>query len=157
MQSRKKNILFLRSKACLFRVGQRFLRSKSQNSISDFDLNNLERPFYWRISKNYTAIPYRVSTGPEQGFPCVVFPNRGKPVFSSWDPCNENRVFPVGNTTQGKHFLYSNKTSNIIWKFNDNFSEGLFEVLHISVGQEIKILETRPDFLTFSAKTQNRF
>ena len=48
-----------------------------------------------------TAIPYRVSTGPEQGFPCVVFPHRD-PVFSSWDPCNENRIFPVGNTTQGK-------------------------------------------------------
>ena len=31
----------------------------------------------------YTAIPYRVSTGPEQGFPCVVFPHREKPVFSS--------------------------------------------------------------------------
>ena len=51
---------------------------------------------------SYTAIPYRVSTGPEQGFPCVVFPHREKPVFSSWDPCNENRIFPVGNTTQGK-------------------------------------------------------
>ena len=50
----------------------------------------------------HTAIPYRVSTGPEQGFPCVVFPHREKPVFSSWDPCNENRIFPVGNTTQGK-------------------------------------------------------
>ena len=49
-----------------------------------------------------TAIPYRVSTGPEQGFPCVVFPHREKPVFSSWDPCNEKRFFPVGNTTQGK-------------------------------------------------------
>ena len=50
----------------------------------------------------FTAIPYRASTGPEQGFPCVVFPHREKPVFSSWDPCNENRIFPVGNTTQGK-------------------------------------------------------
>ena len=50
----------------------------------------------------HTAIPYRVSTGLEQGFPCVVFPHREKPVFSSWDPCNENRIFPVGNTTQGK-------------------------------------------------------
>ena len=30
---------------------------------------------------NYTAIPYRVSPGPEQGFPCVLFPNREKPVF----------------------------------------------------------------------------
>ena len=26
-----------------------------------------------------------------------------------------------------------------------------------SVGQKIKILETRPDFMTFSAKTQNSF
>ena len=49
------------------------------------------------------------------------------------------------------------KTSNNILKFNDDFSENFFEVLHISVGQKIKILETRPDFLTFSAKTQNCF
>ena len=39
-------------------------------------------------------------TGPVQG--SVVFPHREKPVFISWDPCNENRIFPVGNTTQGK-------------------------------------------------------
>ena len=37
------------------------------------------------------------------------------------------------------------------------FYEDFFEVLHISVGQKMKILETWPDFLTFSAKTQNRF
>ena len=55
---------------------------------------------------DYTAIPYRVSTGPEQGFPCVVFPHREKPVVSSWDPCNENRFFPVGNTTQGKRCFH---------------------------------------------------
>jgi hypothetical protein len=48
-------------------------------------------------------------------------------------------------------------TSNIISELNDDFSEDFFEVLHISVGQKINILETRPDFLTFSAKTQNRF
>ena len=48
-----------------------------------------------------TAIPYRVSTGPEQGFPCLVFPNSEKPVFSSWDPCNENLL---GKTTQGNPF-----------------------------------------------------
>ena len=53
--------------------------------------------------------------------------------------------------------FFSNKTSNIISKFNDDFSEDFFEVLHISVGQKIKILETRPDFQTFSAKTHNRF
>ena len=31
-----------------------------------------------KINENYTAIPYRASTGPEQGFLCVVFPHRGK-------------------------------------------------------------------------------
>ena len=32
---------------------------------------------------SYTAIPYRASTGTEQGFPCVVFPT-GKTLFC---PC----------------------------------------------------------------------
>ena len=46
-------------------------------------------------------------------------------------------------------------TSNIISKLNDNFSEDFFVVLHILLGQKIKILENRPDFLTFSAKTHS--
>ena len=41
--------------------------------------------------------------------------------------------------------------SNIISKFNVDFSEDFF-----SVGQKIKLLETHPDFLTFSAKMHNR-
>ena len=49
----------------------------------------------------HTAIPYRVSTGPEQGFPCVLFPNREKPVFITGIAANENRFFPVGKSTQG--------------------------------------------------------
>ena len=49
-----------------------------------------------------TAIPYRVCTGSEQGFPCEVFPHREKPVFITWNPCNENRLFPVRKTLQGK-------------------------------------------------------
>ena len=48
------------------------------------------------------------------------------------------------------------KNSNIISELNEDFSEDFFEVLHIFVGQKIKILENRPDFLTFSAKTHNR-
>ena len=47
-------------------------------------------------------------------------------------------------------------TSNIISELNDDFSEDFFEVLHIFLGQKIKILENRPDFLTFSAKTHIR-
>ena len=65
----------------------------------------LER-FLPKNQHTITAIPYRASTGPEQGFPCVVFPHREKPVFISWDPCNENRFFPDGNTTQGKSCLH---------------------------------------------------
>ena len=49
-----------------------------------------------------TAIPYRVSTGPEQRFPCVLFSNREKPVFITGIPANGNRVFPVRKSTQGK-------------------------------------------------------
>ena len=48
--------------------------------------------------------------------------------------------------------FFSKNTPNIISKLNDDF----FEVLHIPVGQKIKILENRPDFLTFSAKTHIR-
>jgi hypothetical protein len=50
----------------------------------------------------YTAIPYRASTGSEQGFPCVIFPHREIPVFNKGFPVDENMFFPVGNTTQGK-------------------------------------------------------
>ena len=54
-----------------------------------------------------TAIPYRASTGPEQGFPCVVFPHREKPVFNTGFPGDENRFFPVGKNAQRKPcFLY---------------------------------------------------
>ena len=49
-----------------------------------------------------TAIQYRASTGPEQGFPCVVIHHRKRPIFFGWDPCNENRFFPVRKATQGK-------------------------------------------------------
>ena len=39
----------------------------------------------------YTAIPYRASTGPEQGFPCVVNSHREKPVFIARNPCSHCR------------------------------------------------------------------
>ena len=48
------------------------------------------------------------------------------------------------------------KTKKCFFHFsvlNEDFSEDIFEVLHIFVGQKIKILEKRPDFLRFSAKT----
>jgi hypothetical protein len=50
------------------------------------------------ILHSYFKLKRFASTGPEQGFPCV---HREKPVYSSWDPCNENRFFPFGKNTQG--------------------------------------------------------
>ena len=48
-----------------------------------------------------TAIQYKASTGPEQGFPCVLFPHREKPVFITGFPGDGNRFFPVRKSTQG--------------------------------------------------------
>ena len=45
------------------------------------------------VSHTCTAIPYRASTGPEQGFPRVVNYHREKPVFITGNPsshCCEN-------------------------------------------------------------------
>ena len=50
----------------------------------------------------YTVIPYRARTGSKQGFPCVVFLHRENPVFITGFPGDDNRFFPVGNTTQVK-------------------------------------------------------
>jgi hypothetical protein len=33
------------------------------------------------------------------GFSLYSISHREKPVFISWDPCNENRFFPVGKKT----------------------------------------------------------
>ena len=49
----------------------------------------------------HTAIPYRASIGPVQGFPCVAFPHREKLVFIAGFPIDENKFFLVGNTTEG--------------------------------------------------------
>ena len=77
-------------------------------------------------------------------------------LFRKWTAIDINQeIFGIENIFFF-HFC-SNNSKTITSKFNDNFSEDFFEVLHISVGQIMKILETRPDFLTFSAKTQNRF
>ena len=67
------------------------------------------------------------------------------------------RIFSIEKTKKCFFFQFFIKmTSNIISELNDDFSEDFFEVLHIFVGPKIKILENRPDFLNFSAKTHNR-
>ena len=43
--------------------------------------------------------------------------------------------------------IFRKKTSSIILKFTEIFSEDFFEVMHISVGQKMMI--NHPDFLTF--------
>ena len=54
------------------------------------------------LGKTKKIFMYRASTGLEQGFPCVVFTHREKPVFISGFPDDENRLFLVRKTTQGK-------------------------------------------------------
>ena len=41
-------------------------------------------------------------TGPEQGFPSVLFPHREKAVFITGFPDDENRVFPVRKSAEGE-------------------------------------------------------
>jgi hypothetical protein len=50
---------------------------------------------------NYTAILYRASTGPEQGFPCEVF-HTGKNLFSLQGPLFSLQGFPCEKTSQVK-------------------------------------------------------
>ena len=70
----------------------------------------------------YTAIPYRDSSGPEQGFPCVVFPYREKTFFITGFPGDEKRIFPVGNTTQGKPcFHYRDVFAVLYYMLNNDF------------------------------------
>ena len=69
--------------------------------LSELNLKKRKKPKCF-LHFDYTAILYRVSTGPEQGFPCVVFPYREKPVFITGFPGDKNRFFPVRKTTQGK-------------------------------------------------------
>ena len=59
-----------------------------------------------------TAIPYRASTGPEQSFPCVVFPHREK----------LHRENPVFNTGMGLQCIIIK-----IWEFFNQIPQlGLF-------------------------------
>ena len=50
----------------------------------------------------FLVFEYMASTGTVQGFPCVVFPHREKPVFITEFPGDENSFLPDGNTTHGK-------------------------------------------------------
>ena len=46
-----------------------------------------------------TTITYGASTGPVQSFPREVVPQSEKPFFNTGFPGDENRFFPLGNTT----------------------------------------------------------
>ena len=67
-------------------------------------------------------------------------------------------IFSIEKRKKCIFFIFTVKKPQILFQNSMRiFLRILFEVLHISVGQKIKILKTRPDFLTFSAKTQNCF
>jgi hypothetical protein len=88
--------------------------------------------YYSTDHKNYIKIifehvpsklldPLQSRTGPEQGFPCVVFPHREKPVFITGFPGDENRFFPVRKTTKEKpcfHYRdgFAGPTKINIWR-----------------------------------------
>ena len=40
------------------------------------------------------------------GFSLCTFPNREKPVFITWEPCNETRVFPAWEKYTGKTLFW---------------------------------------------------
>ena len=85
----------------------------SLHQIFDFG-SNLKRSF----KMTYTAILYRASTGPEQGFPCEVFLHREKPFFIAGNPFSHYRDFPVRKTSQGKPcFHYREGFPSIFMKF----------------------------------------
>jgi hypothetical protein len=87
----------------MFNFSYRFYKNK----LSAYYLFNLEPVIsmliYFAVQKKDSvaifylciAIPYRASTGPEQGFPCVVFPHREKTVFITEFPGDENRFFAL--------------------------------------------------------------
>ena len=79
----------------------------------------------------YTAIPYRASTEPEQGFPCVVFPHREKPVFIAGFPVDENRFFPVGNTTQGNPCFHYRDGFAVCRYFKGTGSKLIFLIVNL--------------------------
>ena len=70
--------------------------------FEDYRIKLLQKKVHHSILGYDTAIPYKASTGSEQGFPFVVFTHREKHVFNTGFPGDENKFFPVGNTTQGK-------------------------------------------------------
>ena len=59
-------------------------------------------PKHWAIVHcNPLQGHYRVKTG----FTCEVFPHRENPVFITWNPCNENRLFSVRKNFTGKTLI----------------------------------------------------
>ena len=78
----------------------------------------------------HTAIPYRASTGPEQGFPCEDFPYREKPFFITGNPfshCGKNFPGKTLFSLQGrvcsalKSFTYKLEHSRIFLDFSGFF------------------------------------
>ena len=64
--------------------------------------NYTYRHDYRRNKQLHTAIPYRASTGPVQGFPCVVFPTRKNLFPSPGNPVIKTGFSLCGKSTQGK-------------------------------------------------------
>ena len=57
--------------------------------------------FVYRLYIHCKPIPVM-----KTGFSLCTFSHREKPVSISWDPCNENRFFPVGKKYTGKSLFW---------------------------------------------------
>ena len=89
-----------------------YFQKPAQDSLFSYFWNQFSNLCYTYFK--CTAIPHRAITGPEQGFPCVVFLHREKPVFIAGFLVDENRFFPVGNTSY---------QLNISWPFLSSKSD----------------------------------
>ena len=73
---------------------------------------------YFSVCKGRVLIPLQSRIGPEQGFPCVLFPRRENPGFITGFPGDENRFFPVRNAKQGKPCFHYRDGFAVHKKFN---------------------------------------
>ena len=64
------------------KLGNHFTMSSKYFDMVYIKRDSSSCPISFEVKWNdSTAIPYRASTGPEQSFPCVLFPHKENPVF----------------------------------------------------------------------------
>ena len=93
---------------------------------------------YFSVCKGRVLIPLQSRIGPEQGFPCVLFPRRENPGFITGFPGDENRFFPVRKSTQG----------NPCFRYRDEFAVSHVETQIVETGLRIYLYWLLADCLS---------